>query len=59
MDMFEVAGPGIILWMHQVNEKQRYIVTSSLIDLAHSQNYPCGHSVVLYNAPVQWFVTSF
>ena len=31
---------GIILWMHPVNERWRYNVTSSLIGLVHSQNDP-------------------
>ena len=33
--------PGIILWMHPANEKQRYIVTSPLIGWPHTQNDPC------------------
>ena len=32
---------GIILCMRPANERPRYIVTSSLIGLVHSQNYPC------------------
>ena len=32
---------GIILYMRPANEKWRYIVTSSLIGTAHSQNDPC------------------
>ena len=32
---------GIILWMRPANERRRYIVTSSLISWAHTQNGPC------------------
>ena len=32
---------GISLWMRPANERRRYIVTSSLIGWAQSQNYPC------------------
>ena len=35
-----VIGIVIILWMHPANEWWRYIVTSSLIGWAHSQNDP-------------------
>ena len=31
---------GIILWIRPVNERRRYIVTSSLIGWAHTQNDP-------------------
>ena len=32
---------GIILCVHPANERLCYIVTSSLIGLAHTQNDPC------------------
>ena len=32
---------GITLWMHPANEKRRYVVMSSLIRWAHTQNKPC------------------
>ena len=36
-----IMGPsGIILWMRPANERRRYIVTSSLIGWAHTQNDP-------------------
>ena len=34
--------PGIILWMRPANERQRYIVMSSPIGWAHTQNDPCS-----------------
>ena len=44
--VFWVAKPrvlaGIILWMRPANERRRYIVTSSLIGWAHTQNDPCA-----------------
>ena len=33
---------GIILCMHPANDRWHYIITSSLIGWAHSQNYPCS-----------------
>ena len=39
--------PGIILCMGWANEKRRYIVTSSLIDWAHTQNGPCCSKSVM------------
>ena len=33
--------PGIILWMCSTSERRRYIVMSSLIGWAHTQNNPC------------------
>ena len=36
-----LSHPGIILCMCPANERQRYIVTSSLIGCAHTQNDPC------------------
>ena len=35
-------NPGIILCMCPANERRRYIVTSSLIGWAHTQNDPCN-----------------
>ena len=37
---FPLGIAGIILCMHPVNERRRYIVTSSLIDWSHKQNNP-------------------
>ena len=34
--------PGIILGMGSANERRRYIVTSSLIGWAHTQNDNCA-----------------
>ena len=33
--------PGIFMWMCPANERWRYIVTSTLIGWAHTQNDPC------------------
>ena len=40
--------PGIILSMLPANEGRRYIVTSSLIGCAHSQNDPCVSQIYLF-----------
>ena len=37
----KTVAAGIILCMRPANEKRRYVVTSSLIDWAHTQNDPC------------------
>ena len=37
---------GVILVMGSANERQRYIVTSSLIGWAHTQNYPLGFYLI-------------
>ena len=37
----EVLLPGIILCMHPANQRQRYIVTSPLFDMAYTQNDHC------------------
>ena len=36
-----LSEPGVILGMGSANERRRYIVTSSLIGWAHTQNDPC------------------
>ena len=56
---------GIVLCMHPTNERQRYIVTLSLIGWVHSQNDPCccNHMIVAtlknmakqYNKPMCMF----
>ena len=38
--MTQILLPGIILCVHPANGRRRYIVTSSLIGWAHSQNDP-------------------
>ena len=45
--------PGIFLWMRPANGRRRYIVTSSLIGWAHTQNDPWGSRLlcVLYAFP--------
>ena len=40
------CNPAIILWLCPANERWRYIVTSSLIGWAHTQNDPCNLMVV-------------
>ena len=41
--IMQIAGPspGIILWVGPANERRCYIVTSSFIGWAHTQNDPC------------------
>ena len=39
-DVIMIYNAGIILWMHPANKRWRYIVTSSLIGWAHTQNDP-------------------
>ena len=39
--IFELTYSGIILCMRPANGRQRYIVTSSVIGWAHTQNDPC------------------
>ena len=38
---FSRALSRIIMWMYSANERRRYIVTSSLIGLVHTQKNPC------------------
>ena len=37
-----MLNQGSFLYMHSANERRRYIVTSSLIGWAHTQNDPCS-----------------
>ena len=42
INMNQQTDAGIILCMRPANERRRYIVTSSLIGCAHTQNDPCS-----------------
>ena len=46
-DWLMACHAGTILCMRPANERQRYIVTSSLIGCMHTQNDPC-HVVITY-----------
>ena len=55
----DCSAAGIVLCMHPANERRRYIVTSSLIGWAHTQNDPwCSvsdHSIVVHAvSPLRW-----
>ena len=47
--LFTPDKSGIILYMRPANERRRYILTSSLIGWAHTQNDPC-----LIRYPTMW-----
>ena len=51
IDLAPPLPPGIISWMHPANKRRCYIVTSSLIGWAHSQNDPCTSHHQYY----RWF----
>ena len=44
---FECDQIGIILCVHSAEERQRYIVASSLVGWAHIQNDPCHRCIVM------------
>ena len=46
--------PGIILCIHQANERRRYIVTLSLIGWADTQNDPCDICHPLFHFDLFW-----
>ena len=51
------ADVGVILCMHQANERRCYNVTSSLIGCVHTQNYPCDGLVTEGTAVSAMLVT--
>ena len=60
LTMSVFKGAGIILWMHPVNERWRYILTSYLIAWAYSQNDPWGHQaniVMSFHRDALWILS--
>ena len=47
------SNAGIILCMGAANERRRYIITSSLIGCAHTQNDPCSIDKVAYRVDMK------
>ena len=60
LTMSVFKGAGIILWMHPINERWRYILTSYLIAWAYSQNDPWGHQaniVMSFHRDALWILS--